>query len=120
MFLHLYIILFTRGVWLPSMHHRPQTDTPLGKHLPPSGGRHPLGRQPPGRQPPLGRHSLARHPPLAGTPIPRITTEVGGTHPTGMYSSLSLIMVFSPFLAVRNKYEHFRFVLKPNNHCSPV
>ena len=61
---------FTRGEnWLPSMHHRSEADIPPpDRH--PSGGRHPPGR-----------HPLDRHP-----PADRLTTEAGGTHPTGMHS----------------------------------
>ena len=45
MFLHLSVILFTRGGGLPQppVRHSPWADAPLGRHLP---GRHPLARPP--------------------------------------------------------------------------
>ena len=45
----------------------------------------------------LGRHPradtllLGRHPPRADTPPPKMVTEAGGTHPTGMHSCLKFV-----------------------------
>ena len=98
MFLHLSVILFTRGSQTPSPGQTPPGKTPPGRHLPP--GRHPAGRHLPQADTPLGRHPLGRHLPQADTPLGRhpqeTTTAADGTHPTGMHSCSSVVLhVFS-------------------------
>ena len=105
MILHLYVILFTGVCVCPSIQWAGVSVSgvqPLWPHpwtLPP--GRHPLldtpclARHPPWADTPswirpFWTHPLGRHPqadtPWADTSPLKMTSEVGGTHPTGMHS----------------------------------
>ena len=53
--------------------------------------------------PPLGRHPLRQTPPLGRPPPPQMATAADGTHPTGMYSCLKIILHDSaPFSCQRD------------------
>ena len=99
-FLHLFVILFTGGVWYLSMHRPP----PPGSKPPWSGSPQqtpPREQTPPRAEtpPPQGKPSpRSRHPPQSRQPprqqrrphlpeqTPGYSQRVAGTHPTGMHS----------------------------------
>ena len=76
MFLHLSVILFTRGVCIPACNG---ADTTLGRH---PSGQTPPGQTTPGQTPSGKTPHLDRHPPPDTTECGQ---QVGGTHPTGMH-----------------------------------
>ena len=80
-------VCLSTGGYLPPLHagippwaDTPWVDTPLGRHPP---GQTPLLADIPRADTPLGRHAPGR--------------PSGGTHPTGMHSSLILNCVWSSF-----------------------
>ena len=94
-FLHLSVLLFTRGGFLPHcmLGYTPSQTPPLG--------RPPWADTSPRQTPSLGRHThWADSPPWADTPLVRHPTgqtpsppdtmgygqQAGGTHPTGMHT----------------------------------
>ena len=83
-FLHLPVILFTRGEYPPRPGTPPWTRyTPLDQVPPPRPGT------PPNQVPPWTRYPPDQvHPPRAGTPPTpgRYGQQAGGMHPTGMHS----------------------------------
>ena len=111
MFLHLSVSHSVhRGVCAPLGRHpskanipwedTPWADIPLARNPP----RQPpwpdtpilLGSNPLARQPLLlGRHPLGRHSLLDRHSPPKISTEAGGTHPSGMHSCSTCVCFFS-------------------------
>ena len=85
MFLHLSVILFTRGGVYPSMQWAggmyPSMQWAVGVCIPACNGGVCLWVR-------GGAHPLGRHFPPADTPTVEMTIEAGGMHPTGMHSYL--------------------------------